>query len=49
MAKLRPRSDRGGRFELDYMDIDGSRYRINTGTSDSKVADLWLKKAEERL
>ena len=49
MAKLRPRSDRGGRFELDYMDVDGARYRINTGTSDPKVADLWLKKAEERL
>ena len=49
MAKLRRRTDRSDRFELDYVDIDGARYRINTGTDDPLVADLWLKKVEERL
>lgn len=49
MAKLRRRSDREGRYELDYVDINGTRYRINTGTADVKIARLWLAKVEELL
>lgn len=46
MARLRQK-ERGGKWFLDYRDIDGARYRIDTGTHDKKVAVLWLKKAEE--
>jgi len=49
MARLHRRKDRGSRWELGYVDIDGTRYRINTATTDRKVADLWLKKVEERM
>lgn len=49
MAQLHNRKDRGGKWELDYTDVDGKRYRIPTGTSDRKVAELWLRKAEEIL
>lgn len=47
MAQLRKRDDREGKWFLDYRDVDGTRYRIDTGTKDKRVADLWLKKAEE--
>jgi integrase len=49
MAKLHRRKDRGNRWELDYTDIDGKRYRIPTGTADEKTAQLWQKKADELL
>lgn len=49
MAKLHRRPDRGNRLELDYVDVDGRRYRILTNTSDRKIAELWLRKTEERL
>lgn len=49
MARLRRRPDRGGRYEVDYTDVDGKRYRIDTGTRDEKLARLWLQKAEEQL
>lgn len=49
MATLRKREDRGNRYELSYMDIDKRRYRIDTGTTDLKVARVWLRKAEELL
>jgi integrase/recombinase XerD len=48
MASLRRRDDMGGKFELDYSDpTDGHRYRIDTGTTDRKIAELWRAKAEE--
>lgn len=47
MASLRQK--RGKNWFLDYRDANGDRYRINTGTKDKKVADLWLKKCEELL
>ena len=34
---------------MDYTDVDGKRYRIDTGTTDQKLATLWLRKAEEQL
>ncbi len=49
MPSIRLRADMGGKYELDYYDVDGRRYRIDTGTRDSKIAKLWLKKAEELL
>ena len=39
----------GSKYELDYYDVDGRRYRVDTGSRDSKIAKLWLKKAEELL
>lgn len=47
MASIRKRQDLGGKFELSYHDVDGRRYRINTNTTDFKIATLWRKKAEE--
>lgn len=49
MSKLRKRNDRKGRYFVDYTDVDGYRYRIDTGTTDVKIANVWLKKVEERL
>ena len=49
MASVRARPERGGRFELHYIDLDGSRIRIDTRTTDPAIADLWKKKAEELL
>lgn len=49
MARLRRREDRDGKYELDYYDIDGRRYRVNTGTSEKKLAELWLRRVEELL
>ena len=46
MASLRQKK-KGGTWFLDYRDIDGTRYRLNTGTKDKKVATLWLKKVED--
>jgi hypothetical protein len=37
MAVLRRRKDHGDRFELDYLDIDKRRYRVDTGTVDKKI------------
>jgi site-specific recombinase XerD len=49
MASIRRRKERGNRFELHYVDVDGRRYRIDTGTPDKKIANLWKQKAEELL
>lgn len=49
MASIRKRADMGGVYELDYYDIDGRRYRVNTRTQDRKIAKLWLQKVEELL
>lgn len=49
MGSIRKRSDNAGKYELDYTDIDGRRYRIDTGTKDQKIAKLWLQKAEDLL
>jgi len=49
VAVLRRRSDLGGKFELDYMDLDGRRYRVNTHTTDPKIAEVWRRKAEEQV
>ena len=49
MPSIRPRDDMGGKFELDFTDIDGRRYRIDTGTTDEKVAKMWLQESERRL
>jgi integrase len=49
MASLRRRANRGGKFELGYYDVDGERYRVDTGTTDRRVADLWLAKVTELL
>lgn len=48
MARLRQKR-RGGKWFLDYRDIDGTRYRIDTGTHDKKVAELWFTKVEELM
>lgn len=47
MASIRRRKDLGNKFELTYNDVDGRRHRINTNTTDSKIATIWKKKAEE--
>lgn len=49
MAVLRRRTDRGNRYEVDYRDIDGKRYRVDCMTTDKKIANLWLKKVEELI
>lgn len=49
MPALRKRPDRGNTLELDYTDVDGHRYRIDTGVRDPKIARIWLQKAEELL
>ena len=49
MPSLRRRKDRGNRFQLHYVDVDGKQYRVNTGTTDKKIAKLWLHKVEELL
>jgi len=49
MATLRKRMDRRGKYELNYTDVDGERYRIDTKTKDKKLARMWLATAEERL
>ena len=49
MASIRRRKDRGNRFELHYVDIDGTRIRIDTGTTSKPVANLWKQKADELL
>lgn len=49
MASIRPRADMHGKYELAYLDVDGRRYRLNTGTRDKKIAEIWLRKAEELL
>jgi integrase/recombinase XerD len=49
MATLRRRNERNGNYVLDYYDVDGHRYRIDTGTTDRWVADLWLAKVIERI
>lgn len=49
MATLYQRKTRGGKFQLNYTDIDGRRYQIDTGTADPQVADLWLKRVEDLL
>jgi len=46
MATIRKRADTGY-FEVDYYDLDGIRYRVNTRTRDRKIARLWLQKVEE--
>ena len=47
MASLHRRQDMDNRWQLDYTDIDGKRYRIDTGTKDKKIAEFWRSKAEE--
>jgi integrase len=47
MASLHRRQDMDNRWQLDYTDVDGKRYRIDTGTKDEKIAVLWQSKAEE--
>lgn len=49
MASTRSRPDMRGKYEVAYTDVDGRRYRIDTGTRDPKIAKLWLRKAEELL
>lgn len=49
MASIRQRADMRGKYELAYIDLDGHRYRVDTGTRDEKIAELWLGKAEELL
>lgn len=49
MASLRRREDMRGKYELAYIDVDGHRYRVDTGTRDKKIAEVWLNKAEELL
>ena len=49
MATLRRREDRDGKYELDYVDVDGKRYRVNTGTSNKRLAELWIRKVEDLL
>ena len=49
MATLRRRNERNGNFVLDYYDVDGQRFRIDTGTTDRIVANLWLAEATERI
>lgn len=49
MPALRKRPDRGDHYELDYTDVDGNRYRIDTGTRDLKIGRIWLQKVEELL
>jgi len=49
MPGIRKRKDMRGKYELAYIDVDGRRHRIDTGTRDKKVAELWLQKAEELL
>jgi integrase len=39
----------GGKFELDYTDVDGRRYRLDTGTDDPKIARVWLQKVQKQL
>ena len=43
-ATLRRGKERGGPYELRYADVDGRRFRIDTRTSDAKIADLWKLK-----
>jgi len=49
MATLRKRKDRGNRWMLTYLDVDGRMYRIDTHTTDKKLAEIWLRKAEELI
>ena len=49
MPSLHRRKERGNRFRLHYVDVDGKRYRVDTGTTDKKIANLWKQKAEELL
>jgi integrase len=49
MPSLRRRKDRGNRYQLHYVDVDGTRYRIDTKTSDLKIAKLFKNKAEDLL
>lgn len=49
MASLSRRKERGNRYQLHYVDVDGTRFRIDTGTADKKIAELWLKKTEDLL
>lgn len=49
MASLHRRADMGGKYELDYTDVDGHRFRVDTYTRDKKIAEVWLNKAEELL
>jgi|GEM_PF-2369087 integrase/recombinase XerD len=49
MPTINPRPDRGGKYQLRYQDVDGAYYRIDTGTTDVKVARVWLTEAEKRL
>ena len=49
MPGLRRRKDMGGKYEVSYIDVDGRRFRIDTGTRDKKIAEVWLNKAEELL
>jgi len=43
------RKDRGGKYRLHYVDVDGRRYQIDTGTADRALAELWLTKANEMM
>ncbi len=47
MAKLWKRKSRGNRFYLDYYDIDGKRYQLDTGCTNLDEAKRWLRKFEE--
>lgn len=50
MAKLRQRMDRDGKWFLDYRDpTDGKRYRVDTGTTNYKHAQLWKQKVEDLI
>ena len=40
---------KNGKYRLDYTDVTGERFQVNTGTTDLNVAKLWLAKAEELL
>jgi len=49
MASLHRRKERGNKFRLHYVDVDGTRYRVDVGSADKRIAELWLRVAEERL
>ena len=46
MATLRQKGS-GASYFLDYRDIDGQRFRVDTGTTDFNIAQLWLSKYNE--
>ena len=49
MATLYKRKDGRANYRVCYTDIDGKRYKVNTGTVDRLLAQLWLSKVEGLL